>query len=748
MIKNYLLSIVLACSMAFTMQGQQTQVNAGADASITCGGTTQLKASISWIKLSSGTNVNLRSVYFTDKNTGFAIGDSGTILKTTDAGATWAKKSPKKYDAESLKSICFVNKDTGYVIGSESIRKTMDGGETWVHKAGLGGNCIYMTSTGSGLVGTLGGIATITDGDSMSVYFNYQTIYPINAIAFATPSKGYAVGNNGLLIQTTDGGNSWASKGSGTTSNLNAIHFYNSQNGYINGDASILKTTNGGASWTTSTNTVAGGNSIFMTSSSTVYTCSKSGSIYKTTGIGWTKETTPSSIQLNSLIFLDANTGYTVGKNGQIYKYDGNGTFEWTPSTGLSETNIASPTATPITTTNYIVIYTTSDKVSSKDTVTVTVTPATINAGSDQSIHCGETAQLGVTTNYTGSGTLKYKWTPSTGLSNDTIANPVATISANTTYTVTVTTPNGCTSSDQVQISLTPMSSPSLGIVTANSSNNNVVAWLRPTSTAIDSICVYRETNVTNVYKKIGTVAYSAPNQFVDSLSNTCVQSNKYRISVKDHCGFESAQSDPHKSMHLAINQGMNGSWNLIWEPYSGFTVSTYNIYRGTNQQNITLINSTSGSNTQFTDLTAPAGNVYYQIEVISPYSIFVDKQATAQSASLLKSATVSSFPALYYSSRSNVATNNTAGIATITTDDLLSIYPNPAKNNIRISTNNQNGDDAIINIYNTTGSLVKSDILGLPDQSYDISSLSNGIYILELKSGNLTYKKRLIVNK
>lgn len=747
MIKNYLSGIVLACSLAFTMQGQ-AQVSAGSDVSITCGGSTQLKASLSWIKLSSGTKANLKSVSFIDKNTGFAIGDSGTILKTTDAGATWVKKSPKKYDAECLKSICFVNKDTGYVIGTESIRKTTDGGETWVHKAGFGGNCIYMTSNGSGLAGTSNGIATITDGDSLNVYFNYETIYPINAIAFVSPSKGYAVGNNGTLLQTIDGGNSWAFKGSGTTSNLNSIHFYNSQNGYINGDASILKTTNGGAGWTTSTNTVAGGNSIFMTSSSTVYTCSKSGSIYKTTGIGWTKETTPSSIQLNSVIFLDANSGYAVGKNGQIYKYDGNGTFEWTPSTGLSATNIASPTATPVTTTDYIVTYTSSDQITSKDTVTVTVTPATINAGLDQSIHCGETAQLGVTTNYSGGGILKYKWTPSTGLSNDTIANPVATISANTTYTVTVTTPNGCTSGDDIQVSLIPMSSPSLGIVTANSSNNNVVAWLRPTSIVVDSICVYKETNVTNVYKKIGSVAYSAPNQFVDSLSNTSVQSNKYRISMKDHCGFESAQSDPHKSMHLAINQGMNGSWNLIWEPYSGFTVSTYNIYRGPNPQNIALINSTSGSNTQFTDLTAPAGNVYYQVEVISPYSIFVDKQTTAQNSSMLKSASASTFPALYYSTRSNLATNNTLGIANTTISKSISIYPNPAKDIIHISSDVQFGDEITLHIFNTTGSLVKCDLLSPDNLTSDISSLCNGIYLLELRSGDIITKKKLVINK
>jgi gliding motility-associated-like protein len=47
-------------------------------------------------------------------------------------------------------------------------------------------------------------------------------------------------------------------------------------------------------------------------------------------------------------------------------------------------------------------------------------------------------------------GTITYKWTPSAGLSQDSIANPVATPTDNTTYTLTVTSDKGCTASAQV----------------------------------------------------------------------------------------------------------------------------------------------------------------------------------------------------------------------------------------------------------------------------------------------------------
>ena len=42
-----------------------------------------------WTTLSSGTTNDLNSVYFTDANTGYAVGDTGTILKTIDGGTTW-----------------------------------------------------------------------------------------------------------------------------------------------------------------------------------------------------------------------------------------------------------------------------------------------------------------------------------------------------------------------------------------------------------------------------------------------------------------------------------------------------------------------------------------------------------------------------------------------------------------------------------------------------------------------------------
>src|SRR4051812_13099494 len=130
----------------------------------------------------------------------------------------------------------------------------------------------------------------------------------------------------------------------------------------------------------------------------------------------------------------------------------------WSPSTGLSATKITSPIAAPILTTKYFVTTYTGLCIAI-DSVTITVNPLQIEAGANKSLVCGGSAKLdSVTANYAGSGILTYSWSPATGLSNATIANPTVTITQSTTYYVTVTTPNSCSAIDSVTVTVNPFS--------------------------------------------------------------------------------------------------------------------------------------------------------------------------------------------------------------------------------------------------------------------------------------------------
>ena len=76
----------------------------------------------------------------------------------------------------------------------------------------------------------------------------------------------------------------------------------------------------------------------------------------------------------------------------------------------------------------------------------------TANAGSDATIDCNTTSATIGTSAVSG---FAYAWTPTTGLSSSTVAQPVATPTSTTTYTLVITNSStGCTASDTVVVTV------------------------------------------------------------------------------------------------------------------------------------------------------------------------------------------------------------------------------------------------------------------------------------------------------
>ncbi|MFH1322165.1 MAG: gliding motility-associated C-terminal domain-containing protein [Bacteroidota bacterium] len=72
-----------------------------------------------------------------------------------------------------------------------------------------------------------------------------------------------------------------------------------------------------------------------------------------------------------------------------------------------------------------------------------------VDAGDDVTIDAGTSVQLN------GSGGPEYSWSPSSGLSDDDISDPVASPTETTTYELTVTDANGCSNIDEVIVTVT-----------------------------------------------------------------------------------------------------------------------------------------------------------------------------------------------------------------------------------------------------------------------------------------------------
>jgi len=333
-------------------------------------------------------------------------------------------------------------------------------------------------------------------------------------------------------------------------------------------------------------------------------------------------------------------------------------------------------------------------------------------------IYCGG----GKDTLTTTGGASSYLW--SNGASTQSI---VVTASGN--YTVQVSDANGCKSqSAPYLVGASPLANPDICIVGVDSiTGHNVVIWNKAVSTAINHYNVYSQGNVGNVFDLIGSVPYSSMSTFIDTGSYPAEQAYMYKLSAVDTCGAESALSSYHETIHLSINQGMGTTYNLLWNYYVGFTVPSYNIYRGTSPSNMTLIKTLASTLNSYTDLTPPAGYVYYQIEAVNPNPC----NPTAR----VRNSSNSS------SSRSNIATNNvTLGVHNYTNNSVneIKVYPNPVTDILQIQTALQIKS---IDVLDITGRLIYTTTA----KTIDCSSFASGVYFIKATTSEGAVVKKFI---
>ncbi|MBI5646970.1 MAG: hypothetical protein HY962_08545 [Ignavibacteriae bacterium] len=126
--------------------------------------------------------------------------------------------------------------------------------------------------------------------------------------------------------------------------------------------------------------------------------------------------------------------------------------YTWSPATGLSTTDAATPTASPLETTTYTVTVRDFNGCIATDSVTVTVyPPIVINAGPDVAVCPSAETPIGAVATG-GQPPYSYSWSPAAGLSSAKIAQPSAHPDSTTKYVVTVTDAKGCRETDTVLV--------------------------------------------------------------------------------------------------------------------------------------------------------------------------------------------------------------------------------------------------------------------------------------------------------
>lgn len=177
---------------------------------------------------------------------------------------------------------------------------------------------------------------------------------------------------------------------------------------------------------------------------------------------------------VNILDATTVNPDLTIcgSQTAQLNAYGGS-IFNWSVVSGppmnpgnFSCNPCANPIASPSATTTYAVVSNLSGTCDNVDTVTVNVVPNfTYNVTQSGTSSCLlQPIQLGIVNLSPNVAGYTYSWSPATYLSNASIDNPIATITAPGTYnyTVTVTSPQGCVKTDNVTISVIPAVSPTI----------------------------------------------------------------------------------------------------------------------------------------------------------------------------------------------------------------------------------------------------------------------------------------------
>lgn len=305
-------------------------------------------------KLTSDT-LNLRrcsiwSLSFLNEMVGWAVGDSGLILKTTNSGNNWDLYD-RVFDF-SLEKVQFINDTLGFISGgvlSPPLRnppttlsiskgiilRTTDSGTQWdtlysdtldIH------NAYFRSATLGWALGTSIWVDTFEEGNyrnfflktsdgGMSWQKSFRGTYsPDEGIFFSSDLNGWVVGPWGSMMTTTDGGEFWSYSDPTQrfVNRLHAIYFLDPMHGYIVGsDGAILQSTDSGQSWSHYDQKLFSGviDDIFFVSPDTGWFVQSD--LYRTTDGGESWNTSGLS-GLKRIYCYDRNHCWACGYNGKI----------------------------------------------------------------------------------------------------------------------------------------------------------------------------------------------------------------------------------------------------------------------------------------------------------------------------------------------------------------------------------------------------------------------------------------------
>lgn len=319
-------------SSVFFVPGTNTGYSAGQSVGII---RKSIDGGITWSNLTSGTLEIQNDIFFINQNTGWSVGNNGTILYTTNGGASFVSQTSGV--TSTLFSVQFLDANIGYIATGSlgRVLKTTNAGTNWALVTSAGSSGLYAShfmTPNFGWVASLNGAVYLTvNGGTNWTAQTCTGASTINDIYFIDNQTGWCCASE-KIFTTTNGGTAWVEQVSGTSNSLFSIFFYNSSNGIACGDlGSILRTTNGGTNWTPiSSNTSATLLSISSLDANNILISGSNGYLLKSNNSGgnWNILYGSSSSNISSIYFISTSSGYALNHSGYLYRTS-NGGINW-----------------------------------------------------------------------------------------------------------------------------------------------------------------------------------------------------------------------------------------------------------------------------------------------------------------------------------------------------------------------------------------------------------------------------------
>ena len=297
-----------------------------------------------------------------DANTAWAASPFMEVVKTTDSGLTWDSYpiTDPVFTSANVTAVSALDANTAWIIVGEMgqtyfsrIYRTTDGGQTWQHQPtaystpGSYGFHLHFFDANNGVA--LGFALTPGQGSRAEIIttsnggLTWNAVSPANMPAIPPVDFMYntltTVGNtvwvmdiNLNILKSVDQGRTWVSKTPGFTQPIGgamegSLAFSDANNGLTGFNGELLRTTDGGSTWTNvnSTGTFfpfriipVPGTSLYLSSSRDI--ANAGSSVSYDNGNTWVQ--LENSFRHFDMEFVDANTGFSGGFN-QMHRFRG-----------------------------------------------------------------------------------------------------------------------------------------------------------------------------------------------------------------------------------------------------------------------------------------------------------------------------------------------------------------------------------------------------------------------------------------